>query len=173
MFKLWDAQKPSQETKEGRTGGTPTSRQRDDQASSSTRPQPKAPNSAQRRSARRKEKFLLAKKSPDPAQGSEAARSVEPPAAGEARVETDALKANEPMEATATAQDAPGHAVGESPAPMQVCVSAAQDSQVESTGRSLNGRRGPGLKPLDPEERKAQKRRDGARDARPNTRWDR
>ena len=169
MFRLWPAQKPSQESKEGETGSTPTMRQRDDRASSIA--QPKAPNSAQRRSARRLQEFL-ARKATHPAQGSEAARSVEPPAAGETRVETDALKANEPMETTATTQDAPGHAVGESPAPMQVCGSAAQDSQVESTGRSLNGRRGPGLKPLDPEERKAQRRRDGARDARP-TRWDR
>ena len=104
---------------------------------------------------------------------SEHNRPVEPSAADEARVESDALIANEPVVTTATAQEAPEHAVGDSPAPMQVCVSAAQDSQVESTGRSLNGRRGPGLKPFDPEERKAQKRRDGARDARPNTRWDR
>ena len=90
---------------------------------------------------------------------------------GETRVETDALIANELMATTATAWGAPEHTVGESPAPMQVCVPPAQASQVESTRQPW--RQGPGLKLLDPEERKAQQRRDGARNARPNTRWDR
>ena len=132
----------------------PARRQCDEPMSAPQQRSRAAPNSAQRRSAKRLQEFIKSKKGSGSTGGPGPASSVEPPRKEPARVEADVRRGADAMETDGerrrgekrTASETPALAQPTAPLQHQHAEQRAH-SQVEPTGR-----RGRGLEPLSSEE---------------------
>ena len=152
------APNPSQDTKEKKGVDAPASRQRVESTSGPASRLPKAPNSAQRRSAERMKEFMQKK------QGSGAFGAMTQPSLAElqseepVRVETDVRADAEMAETTGDDRRGQKRAASESPAcappPSAQPAAARHTQQRVDVKPTLNGGRGRehrGLEPLQPD----------------------
>ena len=141
------AQNSSQETRESGAASTMTSRQRAEPACAPAERTPQQPNSAQRRSARRLQAFLLAKRA---GEGREAPNqpAAEPAVVELGHVESDVRKSDATMAGVDTTSRGKKRAAGETPAHApghrQGAGAAAEQEGRDEPSKALRGA-GPAL----------------------------
>ncbi len=167
---------PQVEPTGGKGTGARASRQRVEPTSGPTAQKKAAPNSAQRRSARRLQKFLEAKQGSGPAKAAAQSPPVEPQGKEPASVEPDERADAEMTETTGDEQRGRKRAAGEAPActhpppPQYAAARHEQQQRPQPAGIGGRGRDGPGLKPPTPADRRRdraalalEERREGGR----------
>ena len=154
-FVLRSAQKPQVDPTGGGCASAQATRRHVEQTRATAAQKTAAPNSAQRRSARRLQKFLEAKLGSGPAKALPLSSSVEPPSTRPARVDPDVRAGAAAMDTTEddrrgrkrAGSGSPGCAP---PPPAHEAAEAPQQKQPRPAGVGGRGREGRGLAPLPP-----------------------
>ena len=142
------------DTKGSVADDAPARRRRDEPMSAPQQRSRAAPNSAQRRSAKRLQEFIQSKKGSGSTSGPGPASSVEPPHREPARVETDVRRGADAMETDEEGRRGEKRVASETPASAKTTALLQHAEQRAHSQVEPTGRRGRGLEPLSSEEKR-------------------